>query len=174
VHEPGPEQAPLQPVNVDPAAGVAASERVAPDVNACEHASGHEIPAGVLATEPEPEPTTDTVNVWVATVAVVNVAVTLWSALIVTEHEPVPEQAPVQPVNVDPAAGVAASDTEVPAANACEQLPGHEIPAGVLVTEPEPEPAADSVNVCVSTVVLNVAWLPKAEPEALEASARKQ
>src|ERR1039457_1190763 len=37
----------------------------------------------------------------------VKVAVTLWSRLIVTLQTPVPEQAPLQPVNVEPAAGVA-------------------------------------------------------------------
>src|SRR5690348_8712135 len=46
----------------------------------------------------------------------VNVAVTLWSEPIVMSHAPVPEHAPLQPVNADPAAAVGVSDTTVPAA----------------------------------------------------------
>ena len=41
-------------------------------------------------------------------------AVTLNAPLIVTVHVPAPEQAPLQPVNSEPAAGVAVSVTEVP------------------------------------------------------------
>ena len=72
----------------------------------------------------------------------VNVAVTDWSALIVTVHVPVPEQpAPLQPVKVEPAAGVAVSVTTVPSLNDAEQVAPQLIPAGELVTVPEPVPA---------------------------------
>jgi len=43
-----------------------------------------------------------------------NVAVAEWSALIVSEQVPVPEQSPDQPVKVEPDAAVAVSVTEVP------------------------------------------------------------
>jgi hypothetical protein len=46
----------------------------------------------------------------------VNVAVTALSASSVIAHVAVPEQAPLQPVKVKPAAGVAASDSCVPGA----------------------------------------------------------
>jgi hypothetical protein len=43
-----------------------------------------------------------------------NVAVTVFAPFMVTVHLPVPEQAPLEPVNVDPAAGVALRVTTVP------------------------------------------------------------
>ena len=52
------------------------------------------MPAGVLITVPDPAP--DFVMVRIAPDAV-NVAVTDALALIVTEHPPVPEHAPLQP-----------------------------------------------------------------------------
>ena len=82
-----------------------------PDAYLLEHVPGHEIPAGLLLTLPEPDPPTATVS----ECSVPNVAVTFRSALIVTAHVPVPEQpAPLQPENVDPAAGLALSVTFVP------------------------------------------------------------
>ena len=44
----------------------------------------------------------------------VNVAVTDRAAVIATVHVPVPVQAPLQPANVEPAAGAAVSVTDVP------------------------------------------------------------
>jgi hypothetical protein len=46
--------------------------------------------------------------------AAVNVAVTFRSSSIVTVHEPLPVHAPLQPSNVEPAAGVAVTVTAVP------------------------------------------------------------
>ena len=46
----------------------------------------------------------------------VNVAVAERAALIVTTHTPVPVQSPLQPVKVEPAAGVAVRVTTVPVA----------------------------------------------------------
>jgi hypothetical protein len=42
------------------------------------------------------------------------------------------------------------SVTDVPSANAAEQVAPQSIPAGELVTEPEPVPALLTVNVCDS------------------------
>ena len=85
----------------DDRAFVERAEQVAPQL----------MPAGVLVTEPEPVPAFVTVSVCVA----VKVAVTDWSALIVTMQVPVPEQPPpLQPVNAEPAAGVAVRVTTVP------------------------------------------------------------
>jgi hypothetical protein len=69
------------------------------------------IPAGLLVTEPDPVPFLLTLRVGVV---IANVAVTDRAAVIETVHEPVPEQAPDQPVKVDPAAGLAVNVTEVP------------------------------------------------------------
>jgi hypothetical protein len=60
----------------------------------------------------------------------------------------VPAQpAPVKPANGEPAAGVAVSVTAVPLLNEAEQLAPQLIPAGELATEPDPDPAPDTVKV---------------------------
>jgi len=62
--------------------------------------------------------------------------------LIVTEHVPVPAQPPpLQPVNVEPAAGVAVRVTAVPLVKAAAHVVPQVIPAGALVTVPVPAPA---------------------------------
>jgi hypothetical protein len=76
-----------------------------------EHVPGQEIPEP--DTVPEPEPVSETVRVCVG--IVVNVAVTLWSELIITLHVVVPAHAPPQPANVEPDAGVAVRDSIEPA-----------------------------------------------------------
>ena len=88
VQVPVPVQAPLQPVNVEPAPDGRQRDR-RPVVNAAEQVAPQLIPAGVLVTEPDPEPALVTVRVCVISV---NVAVTDWSALIVTVQVPVPVQ----------------------------------------------------------------------------------
>ena len=61
---------------------------------------------------------------------------------MVTAQVPVPVQPPpLQPVNVEPAAGVAVKATAVPLANAAEQIAPQEMPAGALETVPVPAPA---------------------------------
>jgi hypothetical protein len=76
------------------------------------------------------------------------VAVTLVPALTVTAHVPVPEHAPLQPANLEPAAAVAVSVTEVPGVTDSVHAEPQLIPAGVLLTVPMPEPAlaTDSVS----------------------------
>jgi hypothetical protein len=70
-----------------------------------------EIPAGLDTTDPEPLPDLATVSVCETSV---KVAVTAASCVSVTEHAPVPEHAPDQPVNVDPGPGEAVSVTVEP------------------------------------------------------------
>src|SRR5438552_11410798 len=70
---------------------------------------------------------------------------------MVTAQVPVPVQAPLQPVKVEPAAAVAVSVTEVSLGTANEQVVPQSMPGGELVTEPEPEPAFVTVRVCVGT-----------------------
>jgi len=72
----------------------------------------------------------------------VKLAITLVAAFIVTAQLPVPEQAPDQPANVEPALGVAVSVTTVPASNLAEQVGWQVIAAGLLETEPRPGPAS--------------------------------
>src|SRR5262245_14889602 len=73
VHIPVPAQPPpFQPVKSEPAAGVAVNVTVVPFVNPKAHVAPHVIPAGALATGPDPGPLLLTVsgNDWGAKVAV--------------------------------------------------------------------------------------------------------
>jgi hypothetical protein len=100
---------PLQPVNVEPVAGVAASVTLLPKFSVAAHVAPQSIlPAGTLVTVPLPVPTFVTAS---ANVFNANVAVTFFTASIVTTQLPAPLHAPLQPVNVEPVAGVAASVT---------------------------------------------------------------
>ena len=69
------------------------------------------------------------------------------AAVIVIVHVPVPVHAPPQPVNVEPATGVAVKFTTVPLLNDAEQLVPQLMPAGALVMVPAPVPARLTVSV---------------------------
>lgn len=73
---------------------------------------------------------------------VVKVAVTLAAALMMTVQAPVPVQAPLQPVKVEPATAAAVNVTVLPAPKLAEQLALQALmPEGELLTVPEPVPA---------------------------------
>ena len=73
-----------------------------------------EMPTGALVTVPLPVPALLTVS---AKVWAVKVAATERAALMVTEQEvAVPVHAPLQPLKVEPAAGVAVNVTAMPLA----------------------------------------------------------
>ena len=129
---------PLHPVNVEPAEGVAVKVTAVPLVIPVEQVAPQEMPAGALVTLPLPVPEFVTLSV---KDDCTKLAVTVWAALIVTVHVPVPVQPPpLQPLNVEPAAGVAVNVTAVPLANAAEQVAPQEMPVGALVTVPKPFP----------------------------------
>ena len=65
----------------------------------------------------------------------------------VTLQAPVPLQAPLQPANVEPAAGIAVKVTTVPLVKLAEQVAPQEIPAGELTTVPVPLPLSITVRV---------------------------
>jgi hypothetical protein len=76
--------------------------------------------------------------------------VTVVAAPSVTVQVPVPEHPPpLQPVKVEPPAGVAVKVTALPLANAAEHVVPQEIPAGLLVTVPVPVPLGLTVSVKV-------------------------
>src|SRR6266403_296346 len=161
VQVPVPEQPPpLQPVKVEPAAGVAVSVTAVPLVNEKAQVAPQEMPAGALVTVPLPAPVLLTVSekLWSAKVAVTDVA-----ALTVTVQVPAPAQPlPLQPVKVDPAAGVAVSVTTVPVVKVVEQVGSQAIPAGALVTAPLPVPALVTESAkddCMKVAVTDVAAL---------------
>ena len=70
-------------------------------------------------------------------VGAAKVAVTDCAAFMFTLQMPMPEQAPLQPVNVDPTPPTAVNAT-VPLAKVVEQIAPQLIPAGLLVTVPLP------------------------------------
>src|SRR5262245_41185767 len=147
---------PPQPPKVDPVAAVAVKVTVVPATKGKLHVAPQTIPAGLLVTVPIPAPAGVTVRVNVFTGAV-KLAVTVWSAFIVTVHEPVPLQPPpLHPVNVEPPVGAAVRATVLPLGKSAAQVAPQEMPLGLLVTVPAPVPDLLTVNWCVG-MVLNVA-----------------
>ena len=129
-----PLQAPDQPAKLEFAAGVALSVTDVPDAKVPLQLWPQLIPAGLLVTVPVPGPTADTVTVPGAE----KVAPTVVSAFSTTVHFPAPEQAPLHPENGSPAAGVAVRVTAEPAAKRALQVVPQFMPAGVLLTIPDP------------------------------------
>jgi hypothetical protein len=74
----------------------------------------------------------------VVVVVALKVAVAALAAVILTVHVATPEQTPVQPPKVKPAAGVAVRLTKTPLLKFALHVLGQVIPAGALVTEPVP------------------------------------
>src|SRR5262245_34062483 len=72
-----------------------------------------------------------------STRSVSKVAFTSVSAFIVTTQAAVPEQAPVQPMKVEPEVALAVSVIVVPMVTGCAQAAPQLMPAGALVTIPE-------------------------------------
>ena len=114
------------------------------------------MPAGVLVTVPEPVPAFVTFTVNCVDVAGVKVAVTLRASVMLTTQDEVPVQAPPHPAKVEPAAGVAVSVIEVPEVKPAEHEFPQLIPAGELVTVPEPLPEVLTDKVKVAALLLGV------------------
>ena len=108
------------------------------------HVPGQLMPAGALVTVPEPVPAIVTDNAKFATG--LKVAVTDCAAFIFIVQLPVPVQAPLHPAKVEPAAALTVRVTLVPPAKVALHVPGQLMPAGVLVTVPEPVPATLTVS----------------------------
>ncbi len=158
LHVPVPVQAPLHPAKVDPAAAVSVSVTTVPLLKFALQVLGQLIPAGLLLTVPVPVPANVTESAKVVT-DVLKVAVTALAALMVTLQVPVPLQAPLQPAKVDPADAVAVKVTSVPLAKLALQVLGQRMPAGLLLTEPDPVPAGVTVNAKVDVVTVTVTML---------------
>ena len=65
-----------------------------------------------------------------------------------------PVQAPDQPLNLEPVAGVAIKVTLVPKVKLCEQVEPQLIPAGLDATVPFPAPALPTPSVSVRSAKL--------------------
>lgn len=147
VHAPVPAQAPLHPLNTDPAAAVGVSVTAVPLLKSNEHVLPQLMPAGLLVIDPEPAPVRRVVRVNFDGAAGPKVAVTARLELSVMSHAALPLQAPDQPVNTEPEAGVAARLTIVPEAKLAEHVVPQLSPAGELETLPEPVPASVTPSV---------------------------
>src|SRR5438034_679532 len=135
---------PLQPLKVEPVAGLAVSVTAVPLVKLAEQVAPQVIPAGELVTVPLPVPALLTVS---AKLGRLKVAVTVVAAETVTTHDPAPvHPPPLQPLKIEPAAGVAVSVTAVPLAKLAAQVAPQVMPAGALVTVPVPVPAVLTVS----------------------------
>ncbi len=149
---PAPEQSPPdQPAKFDADPGLAVKVTCSPPRNCAEQADSAELQSispglpipGLLVTVPEPFPANSTVIVlggsWLK--VAVRSASTVVPGMV---QVPVPEQAPDQPANAEPGAGVAVRLTAVPGRNGkahAEALSPQAIPAGLLVTIPPPFPS---------------------------------
>lgn len=83
--------------------------------------------------------------------AVTKRAPTVFAAFAVTEHAPVPEHAPDQPMKTDPASATAARLTDVPALKLDVHVAPQATPAGVEVMVPAPVPDFATVTGYVTT-----------------------
>jgi hypothetical protein len=152
---PVPEQpAPLQPVNVEPPDGVAVSVTEVPWPKLAEQVAPQVMPAGDEVTVPAPVPALVTASVYVLSV---KVAVTVVAAVTVTAQVPVPEQPPpLQPVNVEPATGVAVSVTDGAVTDHGGAVGAARDARRDDVTVPVPVPALVAVSVYVLSVKVAV------------------
>jgi hypothetical protein len=101
-----------------------------------------------------PAPVFVTVKAKVGTALVLNVAVTFFTASIVTEHVPVPVQpAPLQPVKLEPLAAAAVNTTLVACEKFALQTAPQLIPLGLLETLPAPTFVTVRVNVGTALVL---------------------
>ncbi len=145
VHEPVPEHAPDQPANELLLDADGVNVTLVPYANDAEHVDPQLIPDGLLETVPLPVPIFDTDNVCGGNT--LNVAVTDRACVIDTVHEPVPEHDPDQPANELLLDADGVNVTLVPSVKSASQVLPQSMPAGLLVTEPEPVPARDTDNV---------------------------
>jgi hypothetical protein len=147
VQVPVPVQAPLQPVKEDPVVAAAVRVTVVPAMKAPLQLLLHAIPLGEDVTVPDPVPLFVSVRMYVVAGELrVNVAVTLFAASTTSVQPPVPVHAPLQPVKVEPVAGVALSPTLVPALKEALQVPPQSTPLGLDATVPLPVPALLTVT----------------------------
>jgi hypothetical protein len=142
VHVAEPVQpAPVHPAKKAPAPGMAVSVICVPGWKGAVQAEPQLIPAGLLVIVPLPLTVTNSVG------EPAKLAVALALFCMVTWHEPVPLQTPLQPVKVLPDAGLADKVTFVPGANAAVHAVPQLIPLGSLTIEPDPDPPTTTVRV---------------------------
>lgn len=137
--EPVPEHAPLQPANVELESAMAMSVTTVPDTHDDRQVVPHEMPAGFDETVPPPVPAFETVS---GNASRVKVAPTAVAVIAGTTHAPLPVQAPLQPVKVEPGVAIGVNVTMVPRAKFAEHVAPQLMPAGDEVTKPLPVPSS--------------------------------
>jgi len=142
VHVPVPLHAPLHPAKREFGSAAAVSVTWDPALNPALQVCPQSIPGGLLVIVPVPVPESVTVN----TGTCVNVAETDWFPFIVTEHVPVPLQAPLHPAKKELASGVALRVTCVPLLKPALQVWPQLTPDGLLAIVPPPVPETLTVN----------------------------
>lgn len=147
-----PEHAPLQPVKMEVASGVAVRVTVVAAVNEAVQVVPQSMPAGIEVTVPEPEPARTTVSEMGAGE---KVATTSVAADSMTVQVPEPMHAPPQPEKTEPVPATAVSVTRVPVEKVLMQSPVQSTPAGDEVTRPLPTPEKRTES--GSETVVNVA-----------------
>src|SRR5258708_31016478 len=127
-----PEQAPDQALNVELESAVAVRRTRVPSVKLATQVAPQSMPVGLLVTVPWPVPLLVTVSVCVTTNS--KLAVQVKSSWLTTTLAAavVPEQAPLQPANLEPAPADAMSITVPPATNAPLQVAPPAVPPGRL------------------------------------------
>jgi hypothetical protein len=103
---------PAQPANDESASAVARNVTAVPLGYRSVQSVPQAMPSGVEATVPPPVPASTTLS---SNCSRAKVAVTAVAAPVATAQVPDPAQAPDQPVNVEPAIGVAVKVTDMPA-----------------------------------------------------------
>jgi len=136
---------PVHPAKDEPGSGLAVRVTELPVANGAVHVAPQSIPFGLLLTLPDPAPVFCIVRNDMLTDGL-NVAVTDRFTSITTEQS-VPLQSPLQPAKVEPTPGVAVKTTVLPGAKPALQVPGQDIPLGLLVTVPSPAPPIVTVSV---------------------------
>ena len=171
-----PVQAPLQPLKLEPAAGVAVSVTFALNAKLPEQLVEVEPAAvGVLQLRPEGEEVTEPAAVEVPRLATtvrpscegLKVAVTLRTWLMATvQPAAVPVQAPVHPPKSVPAGALAVRVTEAPLAKAASQVVPQLMPAGLELTEPWAafSPALATCRACAGLAVPRKPTLSRRSP----------
>ena len=154
-----PVQAPPQAAKLEPPLADAVNVRLEPPLKVAVQVAPQSIPAGLLETEPVPVPFLVMVSANVVGAIRLNVAVTDFTASIVTSQvNAVPVQAPLQPAKLEPLMIEAVNFTMVFWLNEALQIGSQLIPAGLLETLPDPDPALLTVKAKVfAGAVLKVA-----------------
>jgi hypothetical protein len=137
-------ESPNHPENLDPTAATGVRVTTCPLLKLATHVPPQLIPEGLEVTVPLPLPVLVNVrlNCWV----VLNVAVQLLLAFIVTEPS-LQSELPLQPAKVEPLAGLAVSVTTCPLVKLALHVAPQLIPEGLEVTVPLPVPTLVAVKV---------------------------